>query len=172
MDIPGQPLYALGTGRLTAPALTENTMSTDDLFLICNYAVLPARFLLFFLPHHRVTQLSVHAIWVPLLLGPFYIWALFFGQPAPEGAGFGSLESVMMLFQSPTAVLGGWIHYLVFDLFVGAWIVRDAKRQGIKHWLIMPFLLVTLMAGPAGLMLYLLLRLALKRTVTLIESAG
>jgi hypothetical protein len=106
------------------------------------------------------------------LLGPFYIWALFFGQPAPEGAGFGSLESVMMLFQSPTAVLGGWIHYLVFDLFVGAWIVRDAKRQGIKHWLIMPFLLVTLMAGPAGLMLYLLLRLALKRTVTLIESAG
>jgi hypothetical protein len=29
-----------------------------------------------------------------------------------------------------------------------------------------------LMAGPAGLMLYLVLRLALKRTVTLIESAG
>ena len=146
-------------------------MSTDDLFLICNYAVMPAWFLLFVLPHHRVTQLLVHAIWMPLLLGPFYIWALFFGQPAPEGAGFGSLQGVMLLFQSPTAVLGGWIHYLVFDLFIGAWIVRDAKRQGINHWFTTPFLFVTLMAGPAGLMLYLLLRLAMKRTVTLAESS-
>ena len=81
-------------------------MSSDELFLICNYAVMPAWFLLFVLPHHRVTQLLVHAIWVPLLLGPFYIWALFFGQPAPEGAGFGSLQGVMLLFQSPTAALG------------------------------------------------------------------
>ncbi|MGB1139983.1 MAG: abscisic acid-deficient protein Aba4 family protein, partial [Halioglobus sp.] len=81
-----------------------------------------------------------------------------------------SLEAVMLLFQSPTAVLGGWIHYLVFDLFVGAWIVRDAKRQGISHWLVVPLLVVTLMAGPAGLMLYLLLRLALRKSLTLDEG--
>lgn len=146
-------------------------MSPDQLFLICNYAVIPAWLLLAVAPHHRITQLFVHAIWVPLLLGPFYIWALFFGAPPVENAGFGSLQGVMLLFQSPTAVLGGWIHYLVFDLFIGAWIVRDAKRQGINHWLTVPFLFITLMAGPAGLMLYLLLRLALKRSLTLIEVA-
>jgi hypothetical protein len=67
-------------------------------------------------------------------------------------------------------VLGGWIHYLVFDLFIGAWIVRDAKRQSINHWITAPFLFATLMIGPAGLMSYLLLRLALKRTVTLTET--
>ena len=147
-------------------------MSTDDLFLVCNYAVMPAWLLLLVLPHHRVTQTFVHAIWVPLLLGPFYIWALFFGQPAPEGAGFGSLQGVMLLFQSPTAVLAGWIHYLVFDLFIGAWIVRDARRQGINHWLTTPFLVATLMAGPAGLMFYLLLRLALSRTTSLVEDSA
>ena len=145
-------------------------MSPDTLFAICNYAVMPAWLLLFLLPHHRVTQVLVHAVWVPLLLGPFYVWALFFGQPSPEGAGFGSLEGVMLLFQSPTAVLGGWIHYLVFDLFIGAWIVRDAKREGINHWLTTPLLFATLMAGPAGLMLYLLLRLALARKFTLDEG--
>lgn len=145
-------------------------MSPDKLFLICNYAVMPAWLLLVFAPRHHITQLLVHAVWVPLLLGPFYVWALFFGEPAPEGAGFGSLQGVMMLFQSPTAVLGGWIHYLVFDLFVGAWIVRDAHRQSINHWLTVPFLFMTLMAGPAGLMLYLLLRLALRRSITLIEA--
>ena len=144
-------------------------MSPDQLFLICNYAVLPAWLLLMVAPHHRITQLLVHAIWIPLLLGPFYIWALFFGEPSADGAGFGSLQAVMLLFQSPTAVLGGWIHYLVFDLFIGAWIVRDAKRQGINHWLTVPFLFITLMAGPAGLMLYLLLRLGLKRSLTLVE---
>ncbi|MFT4519314.1 MAG: hypothetical protein ACI9JM_001710 [Halioglobus sp.] len=144
-------------------------MSPDQLFLICNYAVIPAWLLLAVAPHNRITQLLVHAIWVPLLLGPFYIWALFFGEPAADGAGFGSLQGVMLLFQSPTAVLGGWIHYLVFDLFIGAWIVRDAKRQGINHWMTVPLLFITLMAGPAGLMLYLLLRLALKRSLTLME---
>lgn len=147
-------------------------MSPDKLFLFCNYAVMPAWFLLFVLPQHRVTQQLVHAIWVPLLLGPFYVWALFFGQPSPEGAGFGSLEAVMLLFQSPTAVLAGWVHYLIFDLFIGAWIVRDARRQGINHWLTTPFLFATLMAGPVGLMLYLLLRLAMKRTVTVVECTA
>ncbi|MDO9478721.1 MAG: ABA4-like family protein [Pseudohongiella sp.] len=146
-------------------------MSPDQLFLICNFVVLPAWLLLAIVPHHRITQLLVHAIWMPLLLGPFYVWALFFGEPAAEGAGFGSLQGVMLLFQSPTAVLGGWIHYLVFDLFIGAWIVRDAKRQGINHWLTVPFLFMTLLAGPAGLMLYLMLRLVLKRSLTLIEAA-
>jgi hypothetical protein len=59
-------------------------MNADELFLICNYAVIPAWLLLAFLPHHRLTQLVVHAIRVPLLLGPLYIWALFFGPPAVE----------------------------------------------------------------------------------------
>ena len=146
-------------------------MNTDQLFLLCNYAVLPAWLLLLFLPHHRLTQHIVHAVWVPLLLGPFYIYALFFGAPAADGAGFGSLEAVMLLFQSPTAVLGGWIHYLVFDLFIGAWIVRDAQRQRINHWITTPFLIATLMAGPAGLMAYLVLRLAMRREWSLAEAS-
>lgn len=144
-------------------------MSPEQIFLICNYAVMPAWLLLAVLPHHRITQTLVHAVWMPCLLGPVYIWALFFGPATAEGAGFGSLDAVMLLFQSPMAVLGGWIHYLVFDLFIGAWIVRDAKRQGISHWLVVPVLFVTLMAGPAGLMLYLLLRFGMRRTLSLNE---
>ena len=112
----------------------------------------------------------IHAAWIPLILGPLYIWALFFGTPAPEGAGFGSLAGVMALFTSPTAVLGGWVHYIIFDLFIGAWIVRDARRQQINHWLTVPLLGITLMAGPAGLMLYLLLRVGMRKVVSLDES--
>lgn len=144
-------------------------MSPETLFTVCNYGVIPAWLLLAFLPHHRLTQTLVHAVWVPLLLGPLYVWALFFGPPAVEGAGFGSLEGVRLLFQSPVALLAGWVHYIVFDLFIGAWIVRDARREGINHWLTVPCLFATLMAGPAGLMLYLLLRLAMRQKLSLVE---
>ena len=40
--------------------------------------------------------------------------------------GFGSLADVMRLFDSPTVALAGWIHYLAFDLLVGAAIARIA----------------------------------------------
>jgi hypothetical protein len=52
----------------------------------------------------------------------------------------------------------GWIHYLAFDLFVGIWIARNADQHKIARWLQVPILFFTLMAGPIGLLLYLLLR--------------
>jgi len=48
----------------------------------------------------------------------------------------------------------GWIHYLAFDLMVGLFIVTDAARLGIAHWWLLPALFLTLMFGPAGLLLY------------------
>ena len=53
----------------------------------------------------------------------------------------------------------GWIHYLAFDLFVGAWEVRDAQARGIHHLLVIPCLFLTLMAGPGGLLLYWAIRI-------------
>ena len=67
-------------------------------------------------------------------------------------------------------MLVGWVHYLVFDLFVGAWIVRDARRRGIHHGLVLPCLFFTLMLGPIGLLLYAGLRFARDRATSLVES--
>ena len=64
----------------------------------------------------------------------------------------------MALFDSPGGATIGWIHYLAFDLFVGIWIARNADAQQISRWLQIPILFITLMAGPFGLLLYLLLR--------------
>ena len=52
-------------------------------------------------------------------------------------------------------MVAGWAHYLAFDLFVGAWIVEDALKRGAPAWLRMVPLPLTLMFGPAGLLLYL-----------------
>jgi len=76
-------------------------------------------------------------------------------------AGFSSLHGVAAFFSSPYALTAGWVHYLVFDLFVGAWETRDAKRRGIPHLLVIPCLVVTLVVGPVGLLLYIVLRAVL-----------
>jgi hypothetical protein len=59
----------------------------------------------------------------------------------------------------------GWVHYLAFDLFVGSWQLRDAKRLDIAHVQLIPCLLLTLLLGPIGLVCYFALRWALRRHI-------
>lgn len=137
-------------------------MTTEFLFSIFNWGILPFWLLLVVLPHWRGTQLLVHSIAIPLALGVSYAWFLTQGW-GTEGASFSSLAGVMAFFADPNAALAAWIHFLVFDLFIGAWEVRDARRRGISHWFVVPCLFFTLMAGPIGLLAYLLVRLAVGR---------
>lgn len=145
-------------------------MTPDTIFLICNNGVLPAWLLLTLAPNWSWTQKIVHQIWIPVLLGSVYLAVLVTSPATPAGGGFSSLDGVMTLFTSPQFALVGWVHYLVFDLFVGAWEVRDAKRRSISHLFVVPCLVMTLMFGPIGLLAYLLLRFAMKREVSLDEQ--
>ncbi|MGB7370825.1 abscisic acid-deficient protein Aba4 family protein, partial [Erythrobacter sp.] len=49
-------------------------------------------------------------------------------------------------------------HYLAFDLFVGLWIARDADAKHASRWLQAPILLATFLAGPLGLLVWLVVR--------------
>ena len=80
------------------------------------------------------------------------------GAAGRPSADFTTLAGVMALFDSAGGATIGWIHYLAFDLFVGIWIAGNADRHKIARWLQAPILFFTLMAGPIGLLLYLLLR--------------
>lgn len=138
-------------------------MTLERLFSVAGDVVLPVWLLLMFAPKWRPTQrLATFA--VPLLIAALYVWLLLHGRP-PKGAGFGSLRQVQLLFSAPEALLAGWVHYLAFDLFTGAWEARDAVRLGISRWLVAPCLVLTFLFGPVGLALYLLLRLALRKEV-------
>lgn len=136
-------------------------MTPETAFAIANTGILPAWLLLAFAPRWRVTGALVHGGWYIaaycLLYTGFLVYALGFTPPV-EGASFNSLAGVMALFSSPLGVLIGWVHYLAFDLFVGAWEARDARRRGVPHWLLLPCLFFTLMFGPFGLLLYLAVR--------------
>jgi hypothetical protein len=137
-------------------------MSPEQLFSICNFLVLPGWLLLIFAPRWRWTSRIVQTCILPLLLALVYLYLIvaYFGKS--EG-GFGSLAQVSQLFRNPHALLAGWIHYLAFDLFVGSWEARDARRLGIHHLLLIPCLVLTFFFGPLGLLLYFILRWTTKR---------
>ena len=80
-----------------------------------------------------------------------------FGQ---SGGGFDSLPAVRQLFSNDWALLAGWVHYLAFDLFVGAWVARDAARSGVSRWFLMPVLPLTFLFGPAGFLLFQIFKAA------------
>ncbi|PWE28273.1 DUF4281 domain-containing protein [Pararhodobacter marinus] len=133
------------------------------LYYVLHLPVIPAWLLLILAPGARATRAYVHSGVVPVMLGPVYAVFLFCGAVlgfSAEGAGMGSLEGVTALFSHPVGVLTGWAHFIVFDLFVGAWIARDAARLGMGHSASVPILILTLVFGPLGLVAHILRRVA------------
>lgn len=137
-------------------------------FLVANASVIPAWALLVFAPDWRGTA-WVHTVFPFALIGVAYLLVGFAG-PGAEDASFFTLQGVMALFTRPHAVLAGWLHYLAFDLFVGAWQARDARRVGLPRFVVVPSLLLTLMLGPAGLLLYAVARGVMLRRWRLDET--
>ena len=100
---------------------------------------------------------------IVVILSVFYIYILFFhkniaGEVYPKGS-FKDLEGVINLFKNPKSVLGGWVHYLAFDLMVGLYIKTQANEIGMSHWLQIPCLFLAFMFGPAGYLLFFILQL-------------
>jgi hypothetical protein len=78
--------------------------------------------------------------------------------PANAAVDFTTIEGVRSIFASNGGVTIGWTHYLAFDLFVGLWIARDADAKGFSRWVQAPILFSTFMAGPFGLLIWLVVR--------------
>ncbi len=91
---------------------------------------------------------------VPLLLCMAYVLLLAQHWDSAPGGNFGSLAGVTTLFASPGKLVGGWVHFLAFDLWLGRWMVDDVQAEQYNRWLLLPCLPLTFLFGPAGLLLY------------------
>jgi len=131
-------------------------LTPDFLFTLANPLALLGWALLVLAPRWRSTKALVLSGAWPLGLALAYaalIATHYLGEHGSEG-GFGSLAQVAALFRDPWALLAGWVHYLCFDLFTGAWEVRDAQRRGVPHAALVPALALTFLVGPVGLLVY------------------
>jgi len=114
--------------------ILNRLFQVSSAFALCGWG------LLFILP----TWVAANPIWILIpaaLLALLYGYTLFFGgrydDPAkPRKGHFFSMRGVLKLFESRSAVLAGWIHFLAFDLMVGLLIVMDSTQQNISHWFV------------------------------------
>jgi hypothetical protein len=139
-------------------------MSPELLFQAANPMALLGWLALLAAPFAPRAAQAIAGAAIPLLLALAYAGlVLAFWWEAP--GGFGTLAEVQALFTHPQIALAGWLHYLAFDLFLGAWEVRTARAEGIPHWAVLPCLVLTFLFGPAGLLAFAILRFTLVRKV-------
>ncbi len=132
-------------------------MTAEQLFSIANLTALVGWAILVFLPRRFPLIFWIPQFVIPgvLSLGYATLALVYFAQG--EG-GFGSIAEVRALFAHDEILLAGWIHYLAFDLFIGAWIAKQSDAAGIPRLIQTVFLGATFMFGPAGLALFLITR--------------
>jgi hypothetical protein len=137
-------------------------MTPDALFQIANPLALAGWVALILSPlAPRAAQVAAGVV-VPLILSVAYAALVLAFWSGAEG-GFESLAEVQLLFTDPAIALAGWVHYLAFDLFVGAWATRVAREEGIPHLLLLPCLALTFLFGPAGFLAFSALRFTQSR---------
>ena len=140
-------------------------MDVEQIFSMAGIIAMLGWLLLVLLPRQPIAQ-RIAGIALPLVLSVVYLVLIVQHLQGAEG-GFGSLADVAALFKKPELLLAGWIHYLAFDLFIGAWEIRDSHRHGIPHLVMIPCLLMTFMLGPIGLLFYFAIRTAKTRTLSI-----
>ncbi|MBL8706985.1 MAG: DUF4281 domain-containing protein [Rhodospirillales bacterium] len=132
-------------------------MTLDLLFKLGNMTALAGWGVLLASPFLPRLADRVAGLAIPLLLAVAYAGLVLAFWTGAEG-GFGTLRDVMRLFDDPGVALAGWLHYLAFDLLVGAWVVRTARAEGIAFALAAPCLALTFLFGPAGYFAFSCLR--------------
>jgi hypothetical protein len=135
-------------------------------FGLANLYPMPFWVLMIVAPHWGWTRRVVSSLWIFAPLAIVYTALLILSiispaanAPALDLAALGTPQGIAALLGTPEGATVGWIHFLAFDLFVGRWIYLDSRERGLNAFLVAPTLFLTLMAGPFGLLLYLLLRL-------------
>jgi len=128
-------------------------MDVELIFGIANMVAIAGWLVLLASPWLPRIAHYVSGLAIPLLLAVAYSSLIMAFWSGGQG-GFDSLEHVSQLFQSRELLLAGWIHYLAFDLFVGVWIVGNARENSIAFWAVIPCLVLTFLFGPAGFLLY------------------
>jgi len=95
---------------------------------------------------------------VPAILASAYTVLIVVFWAGAQG-GFGSLADVASLFANPWLLLAGWIHYLAFDLAIGAVIARKTFDESLPRLLLVPILPLTFLFGPIGWLAFEAVRL-------------
>ena len=134
-------------------------MDAQRWFELANALALPGwAALLFLAPVRRAAAVRIaRAVGALLALG-YLVGFVAAASSSDAFAADYSLAGIASSFGDPRLALVAWVHYLAFDLWVGAWEVEAAGKAGMRHVFVVPALILTFLLGPIGLVTFLALR--------------
>ena len=137
-------------------------MTIENIYWYASILIFLPWALLIFAPKWKYTEpISFGAAFFLLLAAAYFTYQ--FLRYGDEGGSLFTVEGIAHLFRNQEMLTIGWLNALSFSLCVGIWQVHDARAEKIPHLMVAPCLAITLLAGPSGLLLYLLVRWAKTR---------
>ncbi|MFG2649440.1 ABA4-like family protein [Streptomyces sp. NPDC048436] len=132
---------------------------TGFLFELTFWLAAPVWLLMIFAPGHRLTArvaaspltvVPVLAVYMTMALPVFpELWT---AVSSPDIDGF---RDLLVLANGAGAI---WAQVIAWDLLIGQWMYREARRTGVHPLVMGPLLVLTILLSPFGLLLFLLLR--------------
>mgnify|MGYP001206103811 CR=1 FL=1 len=145
-------------------------LTSENIYLIANWGVIPFWLLLIFLPHHQLTNFFAQSIIVPFLLATGYVYLSYTiyleGNIFDSFELYSGLDGLYSMFANETLLLVFWLHFLAISLFAGSWIVRDGKKYFVPKIILIPSVILTYFTGPIGLVIYWFMRIFFARKVS------
>ena len=144
--------------------------TSENIYLIANWGVIPFWLLLIFAPNHGLTNFFVQSIVAPALLAVGYAYLsynLFLERNIFDGFElYKGLDGLYSVFANENLLLIFWLHFLAISLFAGAWIVRDARKYLIPRILTIISIILTYFTGPLGLFIYWFIRIFFAKKIS------
>ena len=145
-------------------------LTSENIYLIANWGVIPFWLLLMFASNHQITNFFVQSIIAPLLLAAGYAYLsynLYLDGNIFDGFElYNGLDGLYSMFANEALLLIFWLHFLSISLFVGSWIVRDSQKYMIPKLFIIISLILTYLTGPSGLILYWFIRIFFAKKIS------
>ena len=145
-------------------------LTSENIYLIANWGVIPFWLLLIFFPHNKITSFLTQSIIAPILLAIGYSYLAYSlyleGNIFDSFELYSGLDGLYSIFANEVLLLVFWLHFLSISLFAGAWIVRDSRKFLIPKIITIPSLILTYFTGPIGLVFYWFIRIFFAKKVS------
>jgi len=142
----------------------EIYLTSENIYLWVNLGILPFWLMLIFIPNHRVTEIFVNSIIIPLILASTYIYIIYKAILLDISIFeilklYLSLEELYTIFATESFLLIFWLHFVSLNIFIGAWLTKDAIRYGMSRGVTFLPLVLVYFSGPVGLVSYWIIRI-------------
>ena len=147
-----------------------SNFTSENIYLIANWGVIPFWLLLIFIPYNKITSFLTQSIIALMLLAVGYTYLAYLlyleGNLFDSFELYSGLDGLYSMFANEVLLLIFWLHFLSISLFAGAWMVRDARKYFIPKIITIPSLVLTYFTGPFGIVVYWFIRIFFSKKIS------